>query len=303
MKGMTHGETAEFRKMILEYRECGHSRTETAEHFNVSKQYVTDSCKGHSFPIDIEARRAAARKAWGGGHYNQWGNEEAREQKAAKQVEERLPQFEYVGGYTGSDGFADIRCKKCGHIQRRSMVSIRHGYATCDVCKANQVVERKEEKARAERAAREQRKKKTDERKAAEAKAREERRAEKEHPCVMCGTLTTNKYCCSKECGDRRGNQIKEVRRRRKLSEAKVDKGITLQRLYNRDNGICYICGGECEWEDKTDRGTVIVCGDNYPSIDHVIPLARGGTHEWSNVRLAHRRCNIIKRDSIIPLG
>lgn len=303
MKGMTHEETAEFRKKILAYRKDGHTRTETADHFNVTKQYVTNSCHGYSFPIDTETRRAAAKKSWSGNHYNQWGDEAEREQKAAKQVEERLPQFEYVGGFTGSNGFADIRCKKCGHVQRRSMVSIRHGYATCDVCRANQVIARKEEKARDAEEKREQRQKESAARKAAEMQAKEEKRAEREHPCAVCGNITTNQYCCSKECSNKRVNQIKEVRRRRKLSEAKVDKGITLQKLYRRDKGVCYICGGRCEWEDKTDKGTATVCGDNYPSIDHVIPLARGGTHEWGNVRLAHRRCNTIKRDKIIPLG
>lgn len=306
MKGMTHAEAAEFRKNVFQYREDGHTLTETADHFGVRKGYVTMVCKGHRFPIDIEACKAAGSKATHNGNYNQWGSEEDRAQRVAKQIAERLPQFEYVGGYTGSDGYVDIRCKKCGSVQHRSMVSVRHGYATCDTCKeaeAKGKADAKKRDAEIRKAEQEKRRKEIATRKEAEAKEREERLAALEHPCVVCGTITTNKYCCSRECNNRRSNQIKEVRRRRKLEGAKVDRGITLQGLYNRDNGVCYICGGNCDWEDKTETETTIVCGDRYPSIDHVIPLARGGKHKWDNVRLAHRRCNSLKSDSILPLG
>ena len=33
------------------------------------------------------------------------------------------------------------------------------------------------------------------------------------------------------------------------------------------------------------------------PTIDHVIPLSKGGTHEPGNCRLACFRCNAIKSD------
>ena len=41
------------------------------------------------------------------------------------------------------------------------------------------------------------------------------------------------------------------------------------------------------------------ICGNNYPTIDHVIPLAKGGMHSWDNVRLAHHNCNSIKGDRL----
>ena len=40
--------------------------------------------------------------------------------------------------------------------------------------------------------------------------------------------------------------------------------------------------------------------GANYPSIDHIIPVSRGGLHSWDNVRLAHFLCNAVKSDSMI---
>ncbi|WP_158070491.1 HNH endonuclease [Streptomyces luteocolor] len=33
------------------------------------------------------------------------------------------------------------------------------------------------------------------------------------------------------------------------------------------------------------------------PSLDHVIPLSRGGSHRRDNVQLAHLRCNLRKNN------
>lgn len=299
MKGMTHEESAKFRNAILEYRKDGHTLTETAEHFGVRKNYVTMSCRGVTFPVDIEACRAAGRKA----KSNQWGKIEDRERNAARLIEERTPQFEYIGGYTGSEGYADIKCKKCGSVLHKSMVSIRHGKTICEVCEKRERDE-KERKEREERkAAQIKRHTEAVERNKARKEERDKIRESKKHPCVVCGTITTNKYCCSVACSERRNNQIKEVRRRDKIADSRIDRGITLQRVYAKDDGVCYICGGKCNWEDRVTTGDTVVCGNNYPSIDHVIPLAKGGMHEWSNVRLAHRICNSKKSASLIPLG
>lgn len=37
-------------------------------------------------------------------------------------------------------------------------------------------------------------------------------------------------------------------------------------------------------------------------TLDHVIPLSRGGRHEWDNVRPAHAICNF-KKGNEIPNG
>lgn len=51
---------------------------------------------------------------------NRWHDETA----VAAIIAERIPGFEYVGGYTGTDGYADIRCKTCGEIIKRSWATI-----------------------------------------------------------------------------------------------------------------------------------------------------------------------------------
>ena len=45
------------------------------------------------------------------------------------------------------------------------------------------------------------------------------------------------------------------------------------------------------EWTDHT--------GPKHPTIDHIIPMSKGGGHVWDNVQVAHAICNSIKRDSI----
>lgn len=53
---------------------------------------------------------------------------------------------------------------------------------------------------------------------------------------------------------------------------------IDPQVVYARDHGICQLCQEPCTLEDA--------------SIDHVIPLSKGGPHTYANITLAHKRCN-----------
>lgn len=62
-----------------------------------------------------------------------------------------------------------------------------------------------------------------------------------------------------------------------------------------------HLCGGLCDWEDYVVRDGVVICGDWYPSIDHVIPVSKGGLHSWENVKLAHRKCNTRKGNHMPP--
>ena len=75
-----------------------------------------------------------------------------------------------------------------------------------------------------------------------------------------------------------------------------VDADITLEKLFTRDAGKCYLCGEQCDWSDRTEN----VTGMRYPSIEHVVPVSRGGLHSWENVRLAHFGCNIKKSNRLL---
>lgn len=118
-------------------------------------------------------------------------------------------------------------------------------------------------------------------------------RIEHDRKCVVCGEWFTAKnvkqVCCSPECSRKRDNAQHEHRNAR---NGKPDTSITLSRLYRRDGGRCQICGKEMSFDIDPQSG-------DYPSIDHIIPLARGGLHQWDNVQLACRRCNWEKGDKI----
>jgi hypothetical protein len=74
----------------------------------------------------------------------------------------------------------------------------------------------------------------------------------------------------------------------RTMAVARGDK-ITLPDLLDRRGPICGICG----------EPIVIPARDPMlkPSIDHKVPISRGGRHRWANVQPAHLLCNIRKRD------
>lgn len=119
------------------------------------------------------------------------------------------------------------------------------------------------------------------------------------HPCPVCGKITDKPKYCSALCRRRANYITQNTRRRIKIQNALVDDDITLYKLFNRDNGRCHICGGECNWNDHKYINKRFVPGSSYPTIDHVIPLAKGGMHSWDNVRLAHHSCNSTKGDRV----
>ena len=172
-----------------------------------------------------------------------------------------------------------IRCRKCGGIIERSRSTIRVKNVTCDWCK------RKED----EQKAREQLIKTLS--KIAELK--------KPKKCPVCGTIfhsqiPSQRYC-SKACKNKNRNSG-SIRKRCKKYGAKYESGITLRKVCLRDGGICQICGKPIDWNDNEWHEHF---GPNYPTIDHIIPLAQGGNHTWDNVQLAHAMCNSCKRDLI----
>lgn len=87
----------------------------------------------------------------------------------------------------------------------------------------------------------------------------------------------------------RRGNY--ERRRARKKSNGRVDDFLNVD-VYERDRWFCGICGlkvdKELKWPDPMSA-----------SLDHIVPLSRGGSHSLDNVQLAHLVCNERKNASV----
>jgi 5-methylcytosine-specific restriction endonuclease McrA len=64
--------------------------------------------------------------------------------------------------------------------------------------------------------------------------------------------------------------------------------------IFERDGWICQLC------EEPVDR--VLLWPHPFcASLDHIVPLSRGGHHVHVNCQLAHLRCNIRKGASLTP--
>ena len=72
-------------------------------------------------------------------------------------------------------------------------------------------------------------------------------------------------------------------------STAEVDPTVTQDSIYERDKGICYICGN-LTYREYENRPT-----NQRATLDHIIPVSKGGNHTFDNVRIACWRCNSIK--------
>ena len=123
--------------------------------------------------------------------------------------------------------------------------------------------------------------------------------------CIECGTSffchpNRNKIFCCVDCQKKNLHRRHDVIRRTKMKAAIVDRDITLQRVCSKDGCKCYLCGNSIDWEDYHIINGKKFAGKYYPSIDHIVPLTRGGLHQWENVRLAHFSCNASKGANLI---
>lgn len=141
--------------------------------------------------------------------------------------------------------------------------------------------------------------------------------------CAGCGQSfrahhRTQRWC-SMTCGNRnkarsgfRGGLTPEAkerqrlywqekgRRRRAIKRGSAAEPYTLAEIAERDGECCGLCG------TPVPMG-VRVPDPLAPTIDHVVPISRGGNDTRANVQLAHFRCNSVKGareiDRVAPAG
>lgn len=109
--------------------------------------------------------------------------------------------------------------------------------------------------------------------------------------CYGCGAffaarLDDQDYC-SRECGPM---PPKYALRLREMA-SKASPGFRRVDVFDRDGWTCHICG------EPVDRDSADPL--SRASLDHVVPIARGGLHTLENVKCAHLRCNIRKSDDV----
>lgn len=156
--------------------------------------------------------------------------------------------------------------------------------------------------------------------------------------CMICGKEFEPHYkeqlCCDKSCGNIRGRRTEKergyeqeqiscvrcskdfsaprytgavkwtmcprcrrewdrdrCRRKRVAVDAAVEEIIDYV-VFERDSWTCQLCSEavdpKCEWPDSMS-----------PSIDHIMPLSKGGDHSMDNVQLAHLGCNCRKNNNV----
>jgi 5-methylcytosine-specific restriction endonuclease McrA/uncharacterized Zn finger protein (UPF0148 family) len=296
----------------MAYYVAGHTVAETAKKFGVSKARINGSVKTRGLT-----------------NGRQWGeiSDEQRERQryeAEQRLIERLDVlgFDYLGGYTNSTGIVTLKCKTCGDEFERTVSFLKHGNVICQKCEHEKTLIRQAERREAQR----QESAKKQARREAEREAKRlannlepsayqlSRMAllDDVHVCKVCGkeyTLreymqsTGSKYYrdsgyCSAECRDaynkervkisHKGRQDSHRHRAVKFGCA-YDSSVTLAKLIKRDGLRCAICGEMC---DPNDHSWSKYSGPMYPSIDHIVPMSKGGGHVWDNVQIAHIICN-----------
>lgn len=132
--------------------------------------------------------------------------------------------------------------------------------------------------------------------KEAKAGARPQRTCKECRDVFIAAYGNTATVFCGVHCSKRYGRRIGKAARKARL------RGVPCERIdpiavFERDGWRCQLCG--CS-TPKRLRGQMV---DRAPELDHIIPLGggHGGTHTWTNVQCACRKCNIAKSDK--PLG
>lgn len=109
--------------------------------------------------------------------------------------------------------------------------------------------------------------------------------------CAWCGSNFTpfgpQRYC-SKRCARRTHAHAHHLRRR----GIRGVEPIPIHEIYRRDNGRC----GLCLKRVPADFGYRKPYSQA-PTLDHIVPLSKGGKHVRENVQLAHFGCNSRKKN------
>lgn len=119
----------------------------------------------------------------------------------------------------------------------------------------------------------------------------------KVHHCAVCGIslLSTSvvgigRRTCSRECSI-------EWRRRHRVRMGAIRRGCILTEeircdIFNRDGWKCNICRRSVRRDARDPR--------HKATIDHIVPVARGGAHVYSNLQTLCKSCNSRKRDKLV---
>lgn len=78
-----------------------------------------------------------------------------------------------------------------------------------------------------------------------------------------------------------------------------VREYYTRKQIFDRDGYDCYLCHEPVDLTASHNMGQP--GWELYPHVEHVIPLAKGGTDTLDNVKIAHAKCNMDKGTRLLP--
>lgn len=97
--------------------------------------------------------------------------------------------------------------------------------------------------------------------------------------------LSRQPQYCSTNCGERSAKD-----RRNAIKRDAFVANVYRYQIFERDNWICQLCFKPIDRDVKAGELMSV-------SLDHILALANGGTHEPSNTQTAHFICNSLKGD------
>lgn len=128
-----------------------------------------------------------------------------------------------------------------------------------------------------------------------------------ERTCKTCSSVFAVEYgdharFCSDVCKEiarrdvrrksrKHGSKGQDKHRKRARYHGVEYEPIRLAKVLDRDGWRCGICR-------KPISKTAKYPNPMMPSLDHIIPMSKGGPHLYTNVQAAHHICNTLKRDS-----
>jgi hypothetical protein len=125
------------------------------------------------------------------------------------------------------------------------------------------------------------------------------RKAVVSRACRCCGTVFAPAYgCkrrgfCSNACARKVAKRIGK-RKRRAAQRGVYAESVDPITVFVRDGWRCQLCGVPTP---KAQRGTT---RPTAPELDHIVPLAAGGPHTYTNTQCACRRCNSVKGCNVL---
>lgn len=283
--------------VVSEYRKQGLCSVEIAEKTGRTPYAIDVIAERAGVPFTEEEKERSRRMACEKAHITlkkQYEFSEERKEHQFEWVRMYHQEWEYISGRIFLDG-QKIKVKNlvCGHeaVFASKTVRNQHSKMICPVCaekkRIGEKIRRQKEASEKERDLEQQK---------SERFWSQSFTQQSVSVCPVCQSLIFDgKKYCSKECRSA-FNCARHKDKRLDQIQSRNKDSITLKELYRRKCGVCYLCGGDCDFSDyETRENGVFVAGNNYPSIDHIVPLSRGGAHTWSNVELAHRICNTRK--------